>query len=272
MPDDAPQLVQARIKLLKRFKAALSGWHDQTEKLEGDNLMFAATRGPEPPGPETQKARSFINRNLVAARQAVVEAGVYCTVSANIGGAVVQNIDPFRNVLGETFGLSLVSDLLDMIEQAIGVYEHMKAKTGLVRVISSGPFDVETAIQRALRLAFKGGPPKNEKVVQDEIEVILSSIGVEFTREQETAPVGPRAFKPDFALTPMSLALEVKLANSKHSASKVQDEIASDITGYSTKWSRLLVVVYDVGVIQDPQRMRDDNMKHFGVSVLVVKH
>jgi hypothetical protein len=34
----------------------------------------------------------------------------------------------------------------------------------------------------------------------------------------------------------------------------------------------LLVVVYDVGAIDDPQRMWDDNMKHFGVSVRIMKH
>jgi hypothetical protein len=97
----------------------------------------------------------------------------------------------------------------------------------LGRVVSSGPFDVETAIERSLRLAFKGGPPATEKAVQDVVEVILSSLGVEFTREQETAPVGPRAFRPDFALTPMDLALEVKFTNDKHSSSKAQDEISA---------------------------------------------
>jgi hypothetical protein len=64
----------------------------------------------------------------------------------------------------------------------------------------------------------------------------------------------------------------VKFTNDKHSASKAQEEISADIAAFKTKWSRVLVVIYDVGAIDDPQRMRDDNMKHFGVSVLIVKH
>jgi hypothetical protein len=35
--------------------------------------MLAAVQGPRPPGPETLEARSLINRNLVAAKQAVQE-------------------------------------------------------------------------------------------------------------------------------------------------------------------------------------------------------
>jgi len=269
MPDEAPALLQARIELLTKFKATLADWFTQSSELEEENLLHGLERGSRS-SPEMAEARTFINRNLVAARQAVQQAGVHCMVTGNFVGAI-QSVDPFINVFGEMAGQSLVPDLLDMLDRAIGVYEHMNAGTGLVRVVSSGPFDVETAIERALRLAFKNGPPANEKEVQDQVEVILSSLGVEFTREQETAPVGPRAFKPDFALTPMDLALEVKFTNDKHSASKAQEEISADISAFKTKWSRLLVVVYDLGAIDDPQRMRNDNMKHFGVSVLIVK-
>jgi hypothetical protein len=271
MPDEAPALVQARIELLTEFKAALTDWHRQTEELDDENLTLAAVQGPLPPGPEIQEARLFINRNLVAARQAVQDAGVHCTVATAVGGAI-QNFDPFTNVFGKPSGESPVPGLLDQVDRAIGVYEHMAAKTGLVRVVSSGPFDIEAAIERALRLAFKSAPPANEKAVQDQVEVILATLGVEFTREQEVAPVGPRAFRPDFALTPMDLALEVKFTNAKHSASEAQDEISADITAFKTKWSKVLVVIYDVGAIDDPQRIRDANMKHFGVSVLIVKH
>jgi len=272
MPDVAPELVKARVELLGKFKEALDTWHRRFSELTEENTLYAAVEGPREPGPEIEQARSFINRNLIAAKQAVIEAGVYGTISGTFMGRSIENVDPFGNVFRDLWGNSMIPYLLDMVERAMGVYEHMGANTGLVRIVSSGPFDVETAIERALRLAFKGGPPKSEKEVQDQIEVILSSVGVEFTREQETAPVGPRAFKPDFALTPIDLALEVKFTNDKHSASKAQEEISADIASFKTKWSRLLVVVYDVGAIDDPQRMRDDNMKHFGVSVLIVKH
>jgi hypothetical protein len=255
MPDEAPALVQARIEMLTKFKAALTSWYRQSEELEEENLMLAAAQGPRPPGPEIQEARSFINRNLVAARQAVQQAEVYCTVATVVGGAI-QNFDPFTNVFGKPSGESLVPGLVDQVDRAIGVYEHMAANTGLVRVVSSGPFDIEAAIERALRLAFKSAPPANEKAVQDQVEVILATLGVEFTREQEVAPVGPRAFRPDFALTPMDLALEVKFTNAKHSASEAQDEISADITAFKTKWSKVLVVIYDVGATDHAAQRR----------------
>ena len=272
MPDDAPQLVQARIDLLTAFREKLIKWHDLFAAWEEESLQFAHVEGTQEPSPEIAEARFALNKNLVAARQAVVEAGVYSDVSVVVAGGGRECIDPFKNMFRAVGHDSWMPDLLDMLAQAIGVYEHIESKSGLVHLGSSGPFDVETAIERALRLAFKSGPPKNEKAVQDQIEVILASAGVEFTREQETAPVGPRAFKPDFALTPMDLALEVKFTNDKHSASDAQEEISADIAAFKTKWSRLLVVVYDLGAIDDPQRMRNDNMKHFGVSVLIVKH
>jgi hypothetical protein len=38
--------------------------------------MLAALRGPGEPGPDIESAPSFINRNLVAARQTEAEAGM----------------------------------------------------------------------------------------------------------------------------------------------------------------------------------------------------
>ncbi|MGH7269289.1 MAG: hypothetical protein ACREJ3_02570, partial [Polyangiaceae bacterium] len=107
MAKEAPELLQARIELLTRFKAALVDWHDGTEKLEEENLTFAAVQGPLAPGPEIVEVRSLINRNLVAARQAVQDAGVYCTVAGNVDGTL-QSVDPFTNVFGKVFGESFV--------------------------------------------------------------------------------------------------------------------------------------------------------------------
>ena len=39
-----------------------------------------------------------------------------------------------------------------------------------------------------------------------------------------------------------------------------------------TKWKNLLVVFYDNGVIDDPYKFRKENLKHFGVSVIIIKH
>jgi hypothetical protein len=102
--------------------------------------------------------------------------------------------------------------------------------------------------------------------------VILRAVGVDFTRDQEVAPVAARASKPDFVLPSLDVALEVKLAHEKHSEGAIQEEIMADVSAYKTKWKRLVFVVYDTGVVHDPAKMREENMKHFGVNIMIVKH
>ena len=219
--------------------------------------------------------RSAINRMLVAVSQAVKDAGVWTPVVARppaaIGGPMAS-LDPFKMVFRDWYGQSFVPQVADMVEQAIGVYENLDGETGLVRLRRPEAIDIEGAIERALRPSFRGDPPQSEREVQDRLEDILNSIGVDHVRESEVAVVGPRSFKPDFTVPAQELAIEVKLAREGHGAGRIQEELAADIAAYGTKWKRLLVVIYDVGVIKDPHQMRRDNMKHFGVTVLIIKH
>jgi hypothetical protein len=55
MTEEAPALVQARLELLTKFKAALKNWHRQTEELDDENLTFAAVQGPLPPSPKIER-------------------------------------------------------------------------------------------------------------------------------------------------------------------------------------------------------------------------
>jgi len=219
---------------------------------------------------------SFINRHIVAAKNAVVEAGTLKRMTIGpppaVGGIVAQNIDPFDNIFTDFWGMSMLPAVIDCVEQAIGVYEYMKTEDGLALVRSREAIDIESAIERALRPAFRNGPPKSERAVQDAVENILNVLGVEFSRDREVAMVAAKAFRPDFVVTAMQLAIEVKLANQAHDGAQIQEELAADISAYMTKWRRLMVVVYDLGVIADPYRFRTDNQKLFGVSVTVVKH
>jgi hypothetical protein len=189
-----------------------------------------------------------------------------------VGGLIARGIDPFTMIFENWYGKSLIPDITDMVEQAIGVYNHLKAETGLVQLRAPEAIDIESAIERALRPSFRDLPPSSEREVQDAVENILNALGIEYVREREAAPVGPRAFYPDFTVRNLELAIEVKLATASHGASAIQEELAADISAYRTKWKHLLVVIYDSGVIVDPYQMRRENMKHFGVSVVIVKH
>lgn len=189
-----------------------------------------------------------------------------------IGGLVARGIDPFHMIFQDWYGRSLIPNIADMVDQAIGVYQHLDENTGLIRLHSPQGLDIEAAIERALRPAFHDSPPTRERQVQDQVETILSALGIEYFREKEAAPVGPRAFHPDFTVPSLEMAIEIKLARENHGASIIQDELLSDISAYGIKWKRLLVIIYDNGVIVDPYQMRRENMKHFGVSVVIVKH
>lgn len=103
-------------------------------------------------------------------------------------------------------------------------------------------------------------------------ENILNTLGVVFVRDKEVAPTGPKASRPDFTVEAMDLAIEVKLAKEGHGTSSIQEEINADITAYKTKWKRLMFVIYDLGMIDNPQQMIRENQRLFGVSVLVIKH
>jgi hypothetical protein len=230
-----------------------------------------------PAGRDQDLLKSFLNRNLIAVQQAVIDAGTFHPITlsppAAIGGVVARNIDPFTMIFQDWYGTDPQIDLVaDMVEQAIGVYESLEKSDGLVRIRQREAIDIEAAIERALRPTFFSSPPSSEREVQNAVETILNALGIVFVREKEAAPVGPRAFHPDFTVRDIELAIEVKLASPTHNASAIQEEIAADISAYRTKWRHLLFIIYDNGVITDPYQMRRANMQHFGISVVIVKH
>ena len=253
------QLIKRRTELLTQFRDALDCWY---------NSRF---------GPEGKEGlRSYINRKTVAVRNAVVEAGTLKRVTISPppalgGGLVYNNLDPFENIFANAYGRSLIPAAIDSIEQALGVYELMQTEDGRVSLFSKEAIDIESAIERALRPSFTDGPPKSERDVQNAVANILRSLGVDFTRDREAAPVGSKSFRPDFIVTALDLAIEVKLAKATHGPADVQEEITADIAAYRTKWRHLMVVIYDLGAIHDPYNMRQSNLKLFGVSVIVVK-
>jgi hypothetical protein len=252
-------LIEKRLELLRKFHEALQRWSNDDFGSDGE-----------------EKVRSFINRNLVAARNAVYDAGTFKLINISappaLGRGGITNIDPFENLFESFYGLSVIQSAMDAVEQAIGVYEHAQTEDGLVTLSPKESIDIEAAIERTLRPSFRSAPPASERDVQDAVENILRALGVDFTRDRDVTPVGPKAFRPDFVVTSLDLAIEIKLAKPGHGPALIQEEVAADITGYKTKWRHLLVVIYDLGVIDDPHTMRVSNLKLFGVSVIVIKH
>ena len=251
--------IDSRISLLKEFGSLARQWGEG--KFDPDGR---------------QELRERINKLLIPARLAVLEAGTMQLVTISpppsVGGILAQNIDPFRNFFENFWGKSLIRSVIDAVDQAIGVYEYATNDSELVSMERKEALDIETAIYRALRPSFRNTAPTKEIEVQDAIENILNALGINFVRDKEVVVTGPRASKPDFTVEVMELAIEVKLAKDGHGASKIQEEMNADITAYKQKWKRLMFIIYDIGVIDDPHRMIRDNKHLFDISVLVVKH
>ena len=248
-----------RIKLLNEFISLLHEYLNQNTN-----------------NTEKAKIKSKINKNIIAVRSIVNDAGTNVRMVLSppriVGGPVAKNIDPFDMIFESWYGESFIPKIIEIIEQAIGVYENLYRNTGFINLSKHEVIDIENAINRALRPSFREKQPSSEIEVQDAIENILNSIGISFSREKENSVVGQRAFIPDFVVNDLDLAIEVKLATQKHDTSAIQEEITSDITAYKTKWKHILFIIYDNGVIIDPYKFRLENMKLFGVSVIVIKH
>jgi hypothetical protein len=257
--DHESESINQRIELLNDFKSALRQWF----RPDSDDKTEQANR------------RTFINMNLAAVETAMREADVSVMVMVgpppSVGGRA-RTVDMLQNVFGDFWGISLIPDLIDRIEIAVGVYEHAKQGDGLLPRRAREAIDIETAIERALRPAFGSREPEHEREVQTALEIILNAIGLAFTRDMEGVPVGAKVFKPDFVVPSIDLAMEVKLARGNHGAADIQEEINADISAYRTRWKRLMFIVYDIGCVKDPHRLRSENQKLFGVSVIVVKH
>lgn len=114
--------------------------------------------------------------------------------------------------------------------------------------------------------------PSKEVEVQNAIESLLigrnMTKGIDYDRETGKFEFSGKEYIPDFIIPKMNLCIEVKLLR-EGKKSRIIDEINADITAYSTKYERLLFVVYDLGVIRDEAEFRRD-IENAGASIKVV--
>jgi hypothetical protein len=113
--------------------------------------------------------------------------------------------------------------------------------------------------------------PKDEKDVQNALEIILRAGGWDCTREKEAIPYSAKSFRPDFVITSLNLALEVKLCAEAAKVKRLVDEINADIPAYSSKFNRSLFVIYDLGHIRDEAEFKLGIEANPGVSVIIIK-
>ena len=118
--------------------------------------------------------------------------------------------------------------------------------------------------------------PEREVEVQNALELLLIgrglNKGIDYDRETGKLEFSGKEYVPDFILPKLNLCIEVKLLKEGR-RSRIIDEINADITAYSTKYDRLLFVVYDLGFIRDENEFRRD-IENAGesIKVLIIKH
>ena len=100
--------IDARIKKLEEFKKSVLDW-EKSYKNEARRTEL----------------RTHININKKWIQREVVEAGCMQRLTVGpppaIGGLIVRDINPFDVIFDGPYGLSVINNIIDMIEQTIGV-------------------------------------------------------------------------------------------------------------------------------------------------------
>ena len=136
---------------------------------------------------------------------------------------------------------------------------------------SNAAIKLLNAINNKLR-KFILDVPKIEKDIQDNFEKLLIGIEFKYSREKERFEYSSKSYIPDFVLTDINMAVEIKFCNSKGKEKEIVDEINADIMAYNTRYKNSMFIVYDIGIIRDVEQFINPFSEHDNISIVVVKH
>jgi REase_DpnII-MboI len=118
--------------------------------------------------------------------------------------------------------------------------------------------------------------PKHEREIQNAIETLLLgrglTKGIDYDRETGRVKLSIKESVPDFIFPKLDLALEVKFTSDITKSKRIVDETNADIRTYSTKYSRLLFVIYDLGSIRDESEFKLGIENPEKIDVAIIKH
>lgn len=99
---------QEKIDKLEEFKRAVKEWDTSWENEE-----------------RREELRTYLNQNQIWARQQVIEAKCFGTLTMGpppaVGGLIMRNVDPFSSMFDSPYGVDLTGQVIDMIDRTIGV-------------------------------------------------------------------------------------------------------------------------------------------------------
>lgn len=233
---------------------------------------------------QTKTLERSVNRTLndsaTEAHSRYVSFKTYANMYNNIASEAAKLLDcPFN--LYDTKSMRGHMDTLWGTQKAIMESVALQAGILLSYLESATDFaedefeNISNFIKSKLRTAIYTQPEK-ETEIQNAIELLLigrnMSKGIDYDRESGKLEFSGKEYIPDFILPKMNLCVEVKLLRDGK-RSRVIDEINADIVAYSTKYERLLFIVYDLGIIRDESEFRRD-IENAGtnIKVLIIKH
>lgn len=227
-----------------------------------------------------------VNRSLNDAGTEAHSRYVNFKAYAEMFNSIARETEKVLELPKNSFAVFLTSEMRSYMDTLWGtqkqVMESVALQVGiLLTYLESATDFVEDEfdnfanfIRSKLRASIFTTPTK-EFEVQNAIEALLigrnMTKGIEYDRETGKIEFSGKEYIPDFILPKMNLCVEVKLLRPGKKSSII-DEINADITAYSTKYERLLFVVYDLGVIRDEAEFRRD-IENAGsnIKVIIVK-
>ena len=136
---------------------------------------------------------------------------------------------------------------------------------------TSGILKVLAIADRKLRKTVRE-LPRCEREIQDAFENLLIGADLEFSREAESIEYSSKKYIPDFTLSKLDIAVEIKLCGRPEREKQIIAEINDDILAYRQKFGNILFVIYDTGFIRDVDRFVCQFEENDGVVVRVIKH
>jgi REase_DpnII-MboI len=162
-------------------------------------------------------------------------------------------------------GIKCVTPLhIELIDEEVDAYKGKDAPDKNIVIVS--------LINNQLRKVLRDKPDK-EKVIQDKIEDLFfgANLDGQFIRETEHVPYSSKSSVPDFTFSELNTVVEVKLCKTKDSEKDIISQINDDILTYKKKYSNIIFVVYDLGIIRNQEKFKAD-IEANNVVVIIVKH
>jgi hypothetical protein len=188
---------------------------------------------------------------------------------------IFENIDDVRNVRDHRA-------FLECLEMAKGIFlaaiDDINRSNDIEDVYKDKKEDdnnliikVLNAVNNKFRIFFHD-EPRSEKDVQDNFEKLLVGCDFSYLREKERITYSSKTYIPDFVLTEVPIAIEIKICNRSDREKEIISEINDDIMAYNTKYKNSMFIIYDVGHIRDVDQFARSFKRYDNVIIVVVKH